>query len=237
MHTQTGVLDRRGPRFLLELLFLAGLAAGLAFARLDAPEIAAGMAVGWALVAALEWAAWRGEPHYGSGMPPRWFVPQVSLPPPRPLEQVAVGYPEATRDEAPTWIATPALRSEVLGDWPVIAVPVVMAPREEPELAPEDLPDPDSWTVVELPPAVVEAPPEPAPPHPEPAPEPAPEPDPEPELEPAATARDVPLARYSFDPLDEQAQRRRFGRSRPGRGPGVDVPARPVDLRVLPGRR
>ena len=231
------MLDRRGPRFLLEVLFLAGLAAGLAFARLDRLEIAAGMVVGWAVVAALEWAAWRGEPHFGSGLPPRWFVPQVSLPPPRPLEQVVVGYPEATRDEAPTWIATPALRSEVLGDWPVASAPVVER-RPEPELAPEELPDPDSWTVVELPPAVLEAVPEPEPVRlPEPPSAPEQQPEPEPELPPAAVRGDVRLARYSFDPLDEQTRRRRFGRSRPGRGPGVDVPERPTGLRVLPGRR
>ncbi|HZQ16881.1 MAG TPA: hypothetical protein VFA82_08930 [Gaiellaceae bacterium] len=228
------MLDRRGPRFLLELVFLAGLSAGLAFARLDGLEIAAGMAVGWLLVAALEWAAWRAEPHFGSGLPPRWILPQVPLPPPRPLEQVVVGYPEATRDEAPTWIATPALRSEVLGDWPVAARPVVVdRPRApEPEPAPEDLPDPDSWTVVELPPAILAQAPAPAP-VPLPAPPP---PEPEPELPPAAVAADVRLARFSFDPLGGQAERRRFGRPRPGRGPGLDVPERPVGLRSLPGQ-
>jgi hypothetical protein len=232
------VLDRRGPRFLLEVLFLAGLAAGLAFARLDSLEIAAVMLVGWLLAAALEWAAWRGEPHFGSGLPPRWLVPQVTLPPPRPLEQVAVGYPEATRDEAPTWIATPALRSELLGDWPVAAAPVVAErrPEPEPELAPEEVPDPDSWTVVELPPAILETVAEPVP-LPAPVPDPEPEPEAEPELPPAAFVADVRLARWSFDPLDVEAQRRRFGRSRPGRGPGLDVPERPTGLRTLPGRR
>ena len=47
------------------------------------------------IVAALEWVAWRDEPHYGSGLPPRYYVPQVNLPPAQPLEQVPAGYPEA----------------------------------------------------------------------------------------------------------------------------------------------
>lgn len=216
------MLDRRGARFLIEVVFLGALAAGLAFARLDRLEIVGIMLVGWVVVAALEWAAWRREPHFGSGLPPRYFVPQVALPPARPLEQVVPGYPEATRDEAPTWIATPALRSEVLGDWPVSA-PVVIGRRPEPEPEPEEIPDPDSWTVVELPP---------------PAPE-LPEPEPEPELPPAAAfpqAAPMRLARYSFDPLAEPG-RRRFGRSRPGGGPGLDVPARPYGLLALPGQR
>ena len=76
------------------------------------------MLLGWLIVAILEWAAWRGEPHYGSGLPPRYYVPDVNLPPAQPLEQVRVGYPEARRDEAPTWIASAALRDEVLGGWP-----------------------------------------------------------------------------------------------------------------------
>ena len=76
------------------------------------------MALGWVIVAALEWAAWRSRPHFGSGLPPRYYVPRVNLPPAQPLEQVNVGYPAAHRDEAPTWIASAALRAEVLGEWP-----------------------------------------------------------------------------------------------------------------------
>ncbi len=90
------------------------------------------MFLGWVIVASLEWAAWRGEPHYGSGLPPRYYVPRLNLPPPQPLEQVATGYPEAARDEAPTWIASAALREEMLGEWPV-AIPVT-----EPKSTPSD---------------------------------------------------------------------------------------------------
>ena len=115
--------DRRGSRFLLEVLFLLGLAVALTLANLRPLEIAGVMLIGWVIVASLEWAAWRDEPHYGSGLPPRYYVPQVSLPPAQPLEQVSAGYPEA-RDEAPTWIASAALRAEMLGEWPVAAAAV-----------------------------------------------------------------------------------------------------------------
>ena len=112
--------DRRGSRFVLEALFLVALAVGLTLAKLTALEIAGVMFLGWVIVATLEWAAWRGEPHYGSGLPPRYYVPRLNLPPAQPLEQVATGYPEAARDEAPTWIASAALREEMLGEWPVL---------------------------------------------------------------------------------------------------------------------
>lgn len=225
--------SRRGARFLIEVVFLAALAAALAFTRLSPVEIVAVMLLGWAIVAVVEWSWAHGEAHFGSGFPPRYVVPKVDLPPPRPLEQLPTGYPDATRDEAPTWIATPALRSEVLGNWPVATAGVVARPPEQDpvDLDPADLPDPDSWTVVELPPPVVEAPPR----REEPAPDPAVAPEPRPRPAPAI-ATEVRLARYSFDPLAEPA-RRRFGRARPGTGPGLDVPAHPYGLRVLPGRR
>jgi hypothetical protein len=110
--------ERRGSRFLLEVLFLAALAAALAFAHLSGLEVAGLMLVGWLIVAAFEWAAWRDQPHYGRGLPPRYYVPSMHLPPAQPLEQVASGYPNASRDEAPTWIAPPELRAEMLGEWP-----------------------------------------------------------------------------------------------------------------------
>lgn len=230
--------ERRGVRLLIEVVFLIALAAGLALTHLSPAAIVGVMLVGWAIVAMLEWSWAHGEPHFGSGFPPRYVVPKAELPPPRPLEQLPTGYPDGTRDEAPTWIATPALRAEVLGAWPSATAGVVARPPDpepEPDLAelgPADLPDPDSWTVVELPPPVVELPPvvevlEPTPPA-------APAADPEPPVPRSPT--EVRLARYSFDPLAEPA-RRRFGRTRPGGGPGIDVPARPYPVRVLPGRR
>src|SRR3954467_13350329 len=110
--------DHRGSRFALEVLFLVALAVGLTLADLQPLEIAGGMLPGGRIVAALGWAAWPNEPHYGSGLPPRYYVPTVNLPPARPLEQVPAGYPEAQRDEAPTWIASAELRAEMLGEWP-----------------------------------------------------------------------------------------------------------------------
>ena len=62
--------------------------------------IAGVMLVGWLVVALYEWATTRELPHYGRGLPPRYYVPQVSLPPPRPLEQLPAqrsGYPAADR--------------------------------------------------------------------------------------------------------------------------------------------
>src|SRR5215212_4584791 len=111
--------DSRASRFAFEVLFLVALAVAVVLADLEPLLIAGVMLVGWVIVALLEWAAWRDEPHYASGLPPRYYVPQVSLPPRQPLEQVA-RYPSAEqRDEAPTWIASAALRAEVLGAWPV----------------------------------------------------------------------------------------------------------------------
>ena len=138
--------DRRGSRFVLEVLFLLALTVALTLANLRPLEIAGIMLIGWVIVAVLEWVAWREEPHYGSGLPPRYYVPQVSLPPAQPLEQVSAGYPEA-RDEAPTWIASrPGLRAEMLGEWPVAAPPVSETPgAQEAELDP----DPDPWTRAE----------------------------------------------------------------------------------------
>jgi len=234
--------DHRGSRFALEVLFLVALAVGVTIARLDPLVIAGVMLLGWVIVAALEWAAWRDQPHYGSGLPPRYYVPSLNLPPAQPLEQVAAGYPEAQRDEAPTWIASASLRAEMLGEWPV-ATPAV---SEEPE----ETTDEDRWTRAELPVAPIGERPEPEPaaePEPDLTPEPEqPEADTDPGLPPAA--EDVPavevlpvrpagpLARYSLDPLAEAPPKRRFGRGAEPDVPVLEVPARPSRRRVLPAR-
>ena len=258
--------DRRGSRFVLEVLFLLALTVALTLANLSALEIAGIMLLGWVIVAVLEWVAWREEPHYGSGLPPRYYVPQVSLPPAQPLEQVEAGYPEA-RDEAPTWIASPALRAEMLGEWPVAAPPasetaedteadldpwtraeeLPIAPLGEldPEPEPEPVSEPEPVAEhVEAPPVSVEPPVSvaiEAPPAPEPAPAPEPEPEPEaPEPEQSLEvelARSVQgVARYSLDPLGDPQPRRRFGRGSAPEPDGVEVPARPEGVRALPGR-
>lgn len=228
--------DRRGSRFLIEVVFLLALAVALTLTNLKPIEIAGVMLVGWIVVAVFEWAAWRDEPHYGSGLPPRYYVPQVNLPPAQPLEQVAAGYPEA-RDEAPTWIASAALREEMLGEWPIAALPEppVSPPGSAPaERAPERLSEPDPWMVQELPAAPL-------------GPEPEEEPDADeapdtvddavqPSLEVVLT-RSVPgSARYSLDPLAEPSPRKRFGRGTAVEAPAVEVPSRPEGVRALPGR-
>jgi len=222
--------DRRGTRFVLEALFLVGLAVALTLAKLEPLEIGGIMLLGWLLVAVLEWAAWRGEPHYGSGLPPRYYVPNVNLPPAQPLEQVRVGYPEAHRDEAPTWIASAAVRAEVLGEWPHTA-PEPAEPAGKPEPAG---PAEDPWTAVGLP-VIPLAGHEPESPDREasvPLPAPLPPPPP-PRAVPARPAHQV--ARYSLDPLADPPPRRRFGRGGSGAAT-VDVPARPAGPRALPGR-
>jgi hypothetical protein len=141
--------DRRGSRFALEVLFLVALAVALTLAKLEPLEIAGAMLLGWVIVAGLEWAAWRDQPHFGSGLPPRYYVPRVNLPPALPLEQVSSGYPEVQRDEAPTWIASAALRAEMLGEWPV-AAPVADEPEPQPEPEPDLEPEPEPLPEVAL---------------------------------------------------------------------------------------
>src|SRR5690349_20834689 len=121
--------ERRAPRLILEVAFLAALSAALTFTDLETYAIAGVMAVGWLLVVVFEWGALRARAHYGSGLPPRWYVPRTTLPPPRPLEQLSSGYPapDATAD-APTWIASPAM----LAEWPVADIePVEESPVDE----------------------------------------------------------------------------------------------------------
>jgi hypothetical protein len=208
--------ERRGSRFVVEALFLAALTVALALAHLDAIEIVGAMAAGWIVVAGIEWAAWRGEPHFGSGLPPRYYLPRVELPPAQPLEQVVQGYPGAGRDDAPTWIASAALRAEVLGEWP-LAGPVRHEPDEdeEPEFVDASKPDADPWTVAALPAGPL---------------------DEEAHAVPMPRARtNGRRARYSLDPLGEPAPRRRFGRGASVQGETVEVAARPPGPRPLPG--
>jgi hypothetical protein len=201
------VLDRQGSRFALEVLFLAALATGLALAKLRPIEIVGVMVLGWLVVALLEWAAWRGEPHYGSGLPPRYYVPSTSLPPPQPLEQVYAGYPDPQREEAPTWIASAALRSELLGDWPVTA------PSEAEE-------DEDDIEPVQLPPARTPIPASAVPPAAPPASLPV--------LPVAVVVHGSGTASHQLEPFGLQPPRRRLGRRTVVETFVVEVPARIV---------
>jgi hypothetical protein len=231
------VPERRASRFALEVLFLVALMVALTLADLRPLFVVGGMFLGWLIVALLEWAAWRGEPHYGSGLPPRYYVPQVSLPPRQPLEQVAAGYPAAEqRDEAPTWIASPALRAEVLGAWPH-AAPAGEDTQEDAgedvearaEAEPESVPEagegekPDPWLVTELPA------------EPEQDDDEREEVEPRPLVDLVATAQRS--ATHRIDPLAEPAARRRpWRRKAEENGAVAEVPARPTGPRVLPRR-
>jgi hypothetical protein len=210
------VPDRRGSRFLFEVLFLAGLAAALAFAHLRSVEIAGAMLLGWVLVAVLEWGAWRGRPHYGSGLPPRYYVPRLNLPPGRPGPGTWTGFPAPKKAEEQTWIVSPAMRTEVMGDWP-LATRGVGDPQELGEV--------DPWLVASLPVAPLE---------PGGAPEAA-----EPNRATwgvviAARAREGPRAMHTLDLLEEPPRRKRGG----GRDQRlrIEVSARPPGTRPLPSR-
>jgi hypothetical protein len=251
------VPERRASRFALEVLFLVALAVGLTIANQPPLVIAGVMALGWVLVALGEWAAWRGEPHYGSGLPPRYYIPQVSLPPRQALEQFGDGYP-AGRDEAPTWIASPSLRAEVLGEWPV-AAPV---PGEETEEAPADAEVTDEHEAeAEAEPADTEADAEAVEVEEVATDEPVARrrrlwgrreegddgADPwavaelpvEPDADrpaPGAVAVATRTARHRIDPLDEpEPKRRRWQRRPESNGAYAEVPARPDGVRALPG--
>jgi hypothetical protein len=211
--------DRRGLRLALEVAYLVALATALAFTSLSAPAIVAVMLAGWALVVASEWAAARERPHFAAGLPPRWYVPAVVLPSAQPLEQVLPAYPEPRLDEGATWIASAALREELLGEWPVLIEP------EDTQEAP-----PEEW-IVPLPAVASEVV------GPEPEPEREPEPEPVLVVEPVLDTLEesppapVKLARYHVDPFAEP-ERRRFGRRE--EAPALEVPARPSGVRPLP---
>jgi hypothetical protein len=205
------VPDRRGSRFLLEVVFLVGLAAALAFAHLRPVEIAGAMLLGWVLVAVLEWAAWRGRPHYGSGLPPRYYVPRLNVPAAAPLTGMQwKGFPAAKPADESTWVVSPAMRTEVMGDWPFavrgdddsetdpwLASSLPVAPIE-PGVAPEEVEDVSTWA------AVV-----------------------------AARSRTGPTALHTLDLLAEPPRSRRGAREEIQR---VEVSARPTGARPLPRR-
>lgn len=202
--------ERRAPRLVVEVTFLAALAVALRFAGLRAYEVVGVMVLGWLIAAVFEWGALRGQAHYGSGSPARWYVPQLSLPPPRPLEQVSAGYPAELGDE-PTWIASPAM----LADWPVAEEPLVEhRVGEETQL--------HDVLEVELAVAVVEK-----------RPEETPELETPEELEPPEAQERS--ARHNIDPLEEpQAKARRFGRRVTDERVYAEVPDRPQGVRLLP---
>jgi hypothetical protein len=255
--------DGRGARIALEAGFLFVVATVLGLARVEPVWIVLVMLVAWVIVALLEWAAWREEPHWASGQPPRYYVPQQALPPRPPTQELPAfslyPQPPAPRDEAPTWIATPELRQELLG-WPAATPPddgaaVTPLPQEllvesavaapEPEENGWEAgwpvvhePETDPWLVEELP-VAVEPEPEPAEVVPEPA---AVEPEPAVVVEePVAVAtavvvppRAVRLARHHLDPFAEESAPRRPWQRRGDDAPAdAELPSLPRHLRLL----
>ncbi len=139
---------RNVRRFVLEVLFLAGVAAALTVADLRPAAVIGLMAAAWVVVALIEWSTWLGEPHYGRGLPPRYYVPQVALPPPRAVEQYRGGYPVlGIHDDEPTFVASTTEWAAELADWP--ATSPVDELEETQVSAPED-------RVVPLPPPIHE---------------------------------------------------------------------------------
>src|SRR5215469_4747151 len=112
-------------RFLLEVLFLAGVAAALTYADLRPAAIIGLMALAWAVVALLEWTAWLDEPHYGRGLPPRYYVPHVALPPPVAVEQGAPAYPVLPIEDEPTFVASTQEWGVGVAGWPELEVAAV----------------------------------------------------------------------------------------------------------------
>ena len=125
-------------RFALEVLFLAGVAAAATIAELRPAGVIVLVALAWAVVALLEWTAWLDEPHYGRGLPPRYYVPNTALPPPRAVVPGGARYPAprprttSAVDDAPTFVASATEWSTELADWTLLDSPgeetVVAAP-------------------------------------------------------------------------------------------------------------
>jgi len=244
--------ERRALRFVVEALFLGALAVALVVADQEPLVIAGVMLLGWLVVALYEWAATRELPHYGRGLPPRYYVPQVSLPPARQLEQLQSRYPAPPPDDQATWIASPAMRAEALAEWPVAPVdvtPIAPTPGEDTMIvdnlllvaaAEEEAFHEDTW--IELDPVAEGGTREPEPPA-EPKPEPVAvavqakpevaEPEPEPVADAAQPAPIVAVA-VTEAVLDEpaaadeqEAERKRWWR----RGPST--PAESVALAAV----
>jgi hypothetical protein len=226
------------------------------FADLEPLVIAGVMLLGWLVIALYEWAATRELPHYGRGLPPRYYVPQVSLPPPRQLEQLRSGYPAPALDDQATWIASPAMRAETFADWPVGPVDVTEppSPAEDTMIVPlvgaagEPFHE-DTW--IELDPiaeggagdeeaAVALAEPEVEEPAPEPEPEEV-EAEPEPVVEPEAVVVAAAAVVEELAPVDEDvaeerpdAERQRWWRrSRPAETVAVAAVSAEVAEEVL----
>jgi len=225
--------ERRAPRLILEVAFLAALAAALTFAELARYEIVGVMLLGWMLVVVFEWGALRARPHFGSGSPPRWYTPPMKLPPARPLEQISAGYPAAEApSDAPTWIASPAM----LADWPVADVDQATEPAVDEQTYVHDVLEAESAIAVgeatEAEPAELDEQPE----HDESELEPQ-QPKPRRQIEPRPVPAGQRTARHRIDPLAAPPTKgKRFGRRSEAVTGDADVPDGPPRRRLLPAQ-
>ena len=211
------VATARALRFVFEVALLVALAVLLGLADVRPLAIVAVMALAWLIVVLVEWIAWTDVPHYGSGFPPRYYLPRTPLPPPRPIEQSAPpgGYPWQRQPEAATWIAPAGMTAEAIGAWPVAIAPaeveveLAVAVTAEPSLAPEPQPEPefaplgaedDPWHVQQLPAA------------------------------PLVWSAETRLALHRLDPFAE-GPRRRLRRRSPAEQPVVELPVLPQHVR------
>ena len=78
------MVERRSSRLAIEVLVLIALAVSVAVAHLSRLAVGGVMLLGWVIVTLLERASLRGEAHFGSGLPPRYYDPQIRLPAARP---------------------------------------------------------------------------------------------------------------------------------------------------------
>jgi hypothetical protein len=123
------MFERRSSRFAVEVLILVALAVSVTVAHLNRLVIAGVMLLGWLIVSALEWASLRGEAHYGAGLPPRYYQPQVRLPPPLVLADSVMRAPV----EAPIQVPSPSYEPvPAIGAWSVeeVATEEQAAPLE-----------------------------------------------------------------------------------------------------------
>jgi hypothetical protein len=237
---------RLGPRFALEALFLIALAAGCAYADLDAKWIAAIMAGGWLVVALLEltaerlWAAlppWR-RPSYRYAASPPARPEAAPLPPAEPEPSVEQAEPQPVVEHALEREAEPEPEPAREPEPEPEPEPIAeRAPEPEPERQPEpeparlSEPEPETVIVGHAVGAAMAAEPEATPPA-EPEPEPEPGPEPEPEAEPVAVEETAP-ARPALEPLQPRSRRRWFRRrEEPAPPPEPEPP--PKHVRVLP---
>jgi hypothetical protein len=139
-------------RFLLEVLFLAGVAAALTYADLRPAAIIGLMAAAWVVVALLEWTAWLDEPHYGRGLPPRYYVPHVALPPPVGVDQAEPAYPVLPADDEATFVAS--TQEWGVAEWPALEATGVA--EDTVAHPPPSLADDEGVTMVPLPPLIPE---------------------------------------------------------------------------------